>query len=242
MPTGSTKWRASAWPKLLEAVLEIEQDLKERLPFSFGGGTALAIHLDHRISYDIDLFYRSADVFDYYDPNRNKAVKALIDAHQGTWQYPGNYLKLELGPEAGEIDILISKVMTAVPTSDWAFRQWTIKLETPAEIIAKKIRYRASQFKRRDIFDMGAVAQLNPLALDEALAVNRDGLPRLRDRIATMQADYERYVADDVNPTAAGQKLVQAAPERCVAAIDDFLLRKNASGVTSAVDSGLAPL
>jgi len=227
MPTGSRKWRASAWQKLLEAILKIEQDLPERLPFSFGGGTALAVHLDHRLSYDIDLFYRSADVFDHYNPNANAAVKALIKAHRGTWQFPGNYFKLELGDAAGEIDILVSKFMTAAPTTTWSFRRWSIPLETPAEIIAKKIRFRSSQFKRRDIFDLGAVAKLRPKALDEAFKVNLDNLPRLRDRIATMQADYERHVDDDVNPTASGRLLIKSAPERCLNVIDAFLLRRS---------------
>lgn len=137
MPTGFVKWPASAWQSLLAAILKIEEALENRLPFSFGGGTALAVHLEHRVSYDIDVFYRSADVFDYYDPNKNAAVKALIEAHRGSWQYLGNYLKLEL-PDTGEIDIFISKFMTEMPTSDWSFRQWMVKLETPAEIIAKK--------------------------------------------------------------------------------------------------------
>ncbi|MBP7065362.1 nucleotidyl transferase AbiEii/AbiGii toxin family protein [Ferrovibrio sp.] len=225
MPIGSVKWHASVWQQLLESILKIEAGLEDHLPFSFGGGTALAVHINHRISYDIDLFYRSADVFDYYNPNKNPAVKALIAAHHGSWQFPGNYLKLELGPELGEIDILISKFMTEAPTTDWPFKHWIVKLETPAEILAKKIRYRSSQFKRRDVFDLGAIAQLLPAAANQAFAVNLDNLPRLRDRIATMQADYEANVLNDVNPTTTGQALLQDAPQRCLAAIDDFLLR-----------------
>lgn len=228
MPAGSMKWHASGWQQLLEAILQIEQQLPDRLPFSFGGGTALAVHFDHRISYDIDLFYRSADVLDYYNPNQNPAVKALITQHNGSWQFPGNYLKLELGPEAGEIDILISKFMTANPTTDWPFQRWVVKLETAAEIIAKKIRHRSSQFKRRDIFDMAAVAQLQPEQLEIALAANLENLPRLRDRIATMQHEYEQHVAADVNPTDTGQVFLRGAPEQCLAAIDQFLLRRPA--------------
>jgi hypothetical protein len=165
-------------------------------------------------------------MLDYYDPNQNPAVKALIARHKGSWQFLGNSVKIELGPAAGEIDILISKVMTANPTTDWPFQRWVVKLETAAEVMAKKIRHRSSQFKRRDIFDMAAVAQLRPEQLDIALAANLENLPRLRDRIATMQHDYERHVVADINPTKAGQVFLRDAPERCLATIDQFLLRK----------------
>lgn len=223
MPAGSRKWPESAWRLLLKEILQIEARLPDRPPFSFGGGTALAVHLGHRVSYDVDLFYRSADVFDGYGPNKNPDVKALIQEHGGSWQYPGNYLKLEL--KIGEIDILISKFMTPQPVTDWSFKKWTIKLETPAEILAKKIRYRSSQFKRRDIFDMAAIASLQKAQIDIALRANIENLARLRDRIETMGADYEEFVLADINPTPAGRDLVQGAPERCIAAIDRFLLK-----------------
>lgn len=222
MPAGSRKWPESAWRLLLREILQIEEHLPERLPFSFGGGTALAVHLDHRVSYDIDLFYRSADVFDYYNPNKNLAVMALVQKYGGSWQYPGNYLRLELG--AGEIDVLISKFMTQLPITEWAFETWQIKLETPAEILAKKIRFRSSQFKRRDIFDMAAIARLREADLIVALEANIENLARLRDRIETMRSDYEEFIMADVNPTPAGRDLVQRAPEKCIAAIDRFLL------------------
>lgn len=68
------------------------------------------MRLGHRVSYDVDLFYRSADAFDRYDPNKSPTVKALIQRQGGSWQYPGSYLKLEL--KMGEIDILIFRFMT----------------------------------------------------------------------------------------------------------------------------------
>jgi len=150
----------------------------------------------------------------------------LLGAHQGSRQFPGNCLKLELGPAAGEIDFLISKFMTVEPTKTRALKQWSIQLETSAEIIAKKIRFRFSQFKRRDIFDLGAAATLRPEALDVAFAANLDNLPRLRDRITTMQADYDRHVVDDMSPTAFGGDLIREAPLRCLGAIANFCCDK----------------
>ena len=223
MPIGSRKWPESGWQLLLEKILRIEEGLPERLPFSFGGGTALAVHLGHRVSYDVDLFYRSADIFNYYNPNKNPAVRDLVQEHGGSWQYPGSYLKLEL--RIGEVDILISNFMTSRPVTDWVFKKWVIKLETPAEILAKKIRYRSSQFKRRDIFDMAVIAGLRKAELGVALRVNIENLARLRDRVETMRVDYEQFILTDINPSPSGRDFVQGAPERCIMAIDQFLIK-----------------
>ncbi len=47
----------SHWPKLLDLALGAIDTLSCRYDWSFGGGTALAIQLDHRTSYDIDIFF-----------------------------------------------------------------------------------------------------------------------------------------------------------------------------------------
>lgn len=228
MPNGSATWRASAWQRLLAGILQIEARLPERPPFTFGGGTALAVDLEHRISYDIDLFYRSADALDLYNPNRNADVKRLIEAHGGSWQDPGSYLKLELGPQAGEIDIVISRLLTENPALPWPFEDVEIQRERPREIIAKKIRYRSSQFKRRDIFDLAAVISWAPDEISPAFAAVAEKLPLLRDRIATMDEDYRRGIRDDVQATTTGEALLNDAPEICIACLDGYLRRMRA--------------
>lgn len=225
MRPGLKKWPESSWQRLLEEALKIEERLPDRLPFSFGGGTALAVHLGHRISCDIDLFYKSVDAFDYYHPNKNAAVDALVKKYSGSWQFPGNYLKLELG--MGEIDILVSTFMTQSPVEDWVFKKWAIKIEKPAEILAKKICYRSSQFKRRDIFDMAIMCHLKENDVDIALEANHESLARLRDRISTMESDYEKFVLVDINPTRIGRKFVKNGPDICISAIDKFLLARD---------------
>jgi hypothetical protein len=60
--------------------------------WTFGGGTALARILGHRISYDVDIFLDSSTVLKNLAPNINPVTKSLCD----TWQWPGKYLKLIL--------------------------------------------------------------------------------------------------------------------------------------------------
>ena len=69
---GSKKWRTSKWKQLLELVLPALDELSNELPWSLGGGTALAISLNHRISYDIDIFFQDASALKFLSPNKNK--------------------------------------------------------------------------------------------------------------------------------------------------------------------------
>ena len=87
-PNGSRKWRSSQWKLLLELVLPALNELPKKLTWSLGGGTALSISLNHRVSYDIDIFFQDASALNFLSPHKNKKIRALSD----DWQHPGNYL------------------------------------------------------------------------------------------------------------------------------------------------------
>ena len=84
--------------------------------WTFGGGTALAQILGHRISYDVDIFLDSSTVLKNLAPNINKVTKSLCD----TWQWPGKYLKLILR-DVGEIDFLNAPSYIDNPTYQMKF-------------------------------------------------------------------------------------------------------------------------
>ncbi|UEM23278.1 hypothetical protein JL100_011260 [Skermanella mucosa] len=100
---GSRKWPTSAWRDLLTSTIQLFDTLPETPEWSFGEGTSLAVHCDHRYSHDIDAFVSSAEVIRALSPNRNPATKRLPDGRK--YEYPGNYLKLVL--DRGEIDFII---------------------------------------------------------------------------------------------------------------------------------------
>lgn len=59
------------------------QCLPAGLDWSFGGGTRLALLLDHRVSYDLDLFVTDAQAIGYLSPRLNDATLALFgDAYE----------------------------------------------------------------------------------------------------------------------------------------------------------------
>jgi hypothetical protein len=108
----------------------------------------------------------------------------------------------------GEIDFIVAQPKTPSPTIEREIEGQRTLLETVPEVIAKKIAYRGSSLKPRDIFDIAAageqlegsvVAALRPYQTEVAAAL--DALARLNpqfvnDAISQLQIrDKFRTVA-----------------------------------------------
>lgn len=206
---------------MLRRILPILEALPGKPAWSFGGGTALAVAYDHRISYDIDIFLASAHALRALAPARNPAVKALV-AERG-FEFPGNYLKLDLG--IGEVDIIVAAAVTDAPTTAWTFEGHDIALETPAEIAGKKIAFRSSTFKLRDVFDLAVVVARAPAALDAVLVDLQDRLPRLFDRVSKLKPVFAEQAAADINPTDSGRAYLDRAPDLVLDYLADWARR-----------------
>ena len=74
---------ATSWRRLLDAVLPILDGSRWAERWTLGGGTALALQLDHGESDDIDLFFTDARALRDFAPNLNPATRAIC----ATWQY-----------------------------------------------------------------------------------------------------------------------------------------------------------
>ncbi len=204
--TGSRKWLATAWRTLLELALPALDEVDPDLEWTLGGGTGLALKINHRISYDIDIFLEDAGHLRALSPNRNSASRAITDR----WQEPGHYLKLER--EEGAIDFIVAARQTDLAPWRYDFKGRSIPVDEPAEILAKKLKYRGSQIIPRDIFDLLAVHRFNPEIFKEAIAAVPDGARRAADRIRRIEKRYRETIKDEVNPTANGAELLEADP------------------------------
>ncbi len=204
--TGSRKWPATAWRTLLELALPALDEVGPDLRWALGGGTALALELDHRISYDIDIFLEDAGALRDLSPNRNKASRAITDR----WQEPGHYLKLER--EEGAVDFILGARLTGLAPWLYPFKGRDVPVERPAEILAKKLKYRGSRFVPRDIFDVLAAHRADPSAVRLAVASVPEGARRAADRIRRMAERYRETIVDEVNPTTSGMALLEADP------------------------------
>jgi hypothetical protein len=164
------------------------------------------VFYDHRISYVGDLFVASAQTITDLSPARNPATKALLAGRP--FQFPGHYLKLEMG--GGEIDFISSANRTATPVQPWKFEGHEISIDTPWETAIKKIFYRSSTFKVRDVFDLAAVIEHHGDQLKANLSDVEDRLDKLLDRLDALAGTYARTATDDINPTESGQKYMGA--------------------------------
>jgi Nucleotidyl transferase AbiEii toxin, Type IV TA system len=143
--------------------LELQgQDVPEWI---LGGGTALMLQADHRLSKDIDAFIDDPQYLGIMSPD----VADVWDCR--TWDKAAHYLKL--GYAEGEIDFIVSGPLSDLATSFHeldltdlpAKRKVTIQIEHPAEIALKKMHYRPTMLKSRDIFDIAVANSIEREAL-----------------------------------------------------------------------------
>jgi len=188
-------------------------DVNQKFEWTFGGGTALALRINHRVSYDVDIFLDSATVLNLLSPNKNEAARKITN----TWQEPGNYIKLE--HDLGAIDFILSGKLTDIPPWVYPFNGRNIMVEEPAEILAKKLKYRGSRFLPRDVFDLLAIQKYSPEQVKTAVLASPDGARRTRDRIERIADRYKETIAEEVNPTASGLELLSSDPNEAVNAL-----------------------
>jgi len=159
-------------------------------PFwTFGGGTVLMLRYQHRMSKDIDIFVPDPQYLGFVSPRLSDVAEAVSDKYV---EGPG-FVKL-LRPE-GEIDFVASPNLTSDPFEVWELLGRQIKVETSAEIVAKKLWHRGDRATARDLFDLALVIEREPAQLATASAFltrNRDQfLLQVEQRKSVLKAQFE---------------------------------------------------
>ncbi len=175
--------RPGAWRELLAQALTLTDHLERvvRDPvWSFGGGTVLMLRLNHRHSKDIDLFVPDPQYLGHFSPRLTEAAEAL------TTQYHEAAEHLKLLLPSGEIDIVVGTPLTDAAWENAQYLGRRFRVESCAEIIAKKMHYRGHLAKARDLFDLCAVAELEP----EAIKLARPFFPQHSQAFLKRLHDY----------------------------------------------------
>lgn len=129
-------------------------------PFwTFGGGTVLMLRYRHRFSRDIDLFVPDPQYLGFVTPRLSEAAESITS----DYVEQGNFVKLVLN--AGEVDVVASPNLTDEPFEIWEIMGQPVKVETAAEIVAKKLYHRGNRATARDLFDLAVVVEQEPTAL-----------------------------------------------------------------------------
>lgn len=107
----------------------------------------------HRKSKDIDIFVPDPQFLGYVNPRLGgRGEEVTTDYKDGT-----EFVKLFL-PE-GEIDFVASSTLTENPFEEHEVLGRKILLETPTEIVAKKLWYRGDRATPRDLLDLALVIE-----------------------------------------------------------------------------------
>jgi hypothetical protein len=113
-----------------------------------------------------------------------------------TWDEAAHYLKLIYAE--GEIDFMVSGPLSGVGTDTYeidltdlpAARRVSIEVEHPAEIALKKMHYRPTMLKPRDIFDIAVADSIDHDALVGNLSVISDKKSALIKRLDNVDRKF----------------------------------------------------
>lgn len=155
--------------------------------WTFGGGTALMLEIDHRESRDVDIFLSDPQQLPFLDPQkRDFEFEIPPDGFEGDG---ARSLRLVFD-SMGEIDFIVASALTSSPTTQTEIEGEAVLLETVPEIITKKIFYRATGIKPRDIFDIAAASEQYREPIIKELRNYRDQVTQALSTIEKLNVDF----------------------------------------------------
>jgi len=147
----------------------------------------MMLQINHRESRDVDIFLSDPQFLSFLDPQKRDFQFEI----QPT-DYDGDGASFQkLAFEGiGEIDFILGHAMTPSPTIETTVEGEATLLETIPEIITKKIYYRGSGIKPRDIFDIAAAAEQHADSVIEALRSYRSEVQTTLRTIDRLNPDF----------------------------------------------------
>ena len=184
-----------AWKDLLPHALSLIEEIKRHGtsdPFwTLGGGTVLMFLYQHRLSKDIDIFVPDPQYLSFVTPRLSDVAAAISDQYA---EDQSSYVKL-IRPE-GEIDFVASPNLTDSPFEIWHIDGHHIRVETAAEIVAKKLWHRGDRATARDLFDLSLVIEREPEALIKAATFLLKNADVFINQITSRKTVLERQFAE----------------------------------------------
>jgi len=184
------------WEKLLlKAYSCIDYATKTagtNMEWSFGGGTAMMLEYHHRKSKDIDIFLRDAQHLSLFSPRLSDAAETISTSYDEQ----SNYIKI--CSKEGEIDFVVAARISENSVRKIEILGREIFVESPVEVVVKKLLFRAADFQVRDIFDTACILQREPEILFNELDSFKSKLDVLERRVHDMESVYQRKAKEMV--------------------------------------------
>lgn len=174
----------NTWEYLFENAMSCLK--KSGLPqnfWCFGGGTVLMQKYNHRMSKDIDIFFRDPQLLSYISPRTNDAIEDILVDYSEQFNHTRLYFK------EGEIDFIYAKQISDILPKKEKINGYEVYVDHPVEIIAKKIEYRGEEFKSRDVFDLALVYSKLKLTLLKNLHLDIQKIDAVRNRITILEKE-----------------------------------------------------
>lgn len=163
----------------------------QKMKWILGGETALALYFQHRKSHNLDIVIFDAQYLVFLTPRKNPITAKETD----DYEEHSNYVKLRFGEY--EINFIVAHTLTDLPPRKMCLFGRDIKLDSPAEILAKKIFYGASSINGRDLFDIVFAIQAKPelsILLSEFICLKKSLLEaRLSLNHEALEAQYNTF-------------------------------------------------
>jgi len=205
-------WKA-LFPRAMTLVDEIRRYGGIDEPFwTFGGGTVLMFRYRHRLSKDIDIFVPDPQYLGYVTPRLSDTAAELTHDYI---ESDNSFVKLQF--EEGEVDFVASPNLLDDAWELWNIDGQAVRVETAAEIVAKKLYHRGNRATARDLFDFALVIEREPEQLRRAepfLLKYRDAfLSQIREPHPILREAFDGIDVLDYRPSY----------EHCVSVVHEFL-------------------
>jgi len=133
-----------------------------------GGGTALALQLEHRISEDLDFF-----ILEGFDDFSFKKAIQLKGLNVFVLNQTPNHLELMI--QSIKVDLIRERIPLKFPLKPIDFRMENLKMADPRDIGRMKIMSIGSRGNRKDFVDLYCLTRkIIPLELLLSLAMEED--------------------------------------------------------------------
>jgi hypothetical protein len=200
----STATPQAGWQRLFKEACSLLRQANVGDDWTFGGGTAMMIQIGHRESRDVDIFLSDPQLLALLDPEKNDfEFEIQLNACAGDGTISQRFVFDE-----GEIDFIVASALTSSPSTPTTVEGETVRLETIPEIITKKIFYRGTLIRPRDIFDIAAAGQGHEASVVAALRDYPDEVAQALTAIRKLNPSFvkdamaELAIRDEFKTTA----------------------------------------
>ena len=172
--------------------------------YAFGGGTALSLcYFQHRLSFDVDIFIYDAQLMNYINPQI-----FFEDIEDEIEDYMCMSHQINMITKDGiYVNILSVKNLNPNKKDVLELNNNSILVETPEEIIAKKIIFRKNENKVRDLLDIAFAIHNDNDFLNKLVKIDyitKNDLEKLYEAIKRVD---EKEIKEELNIISPFKKI-----------------------------------